>query len=315
MQRLAVALQSQEFSVNPPFKAFATGIAKSGDGCLKTVVGVMAYLYPGDRSLDYFPCRYGTSRVLFRGPRRNLDRPYVVALGGTETYGKFVPEPYPALIEAATGLCMVNLGYVNAGIDLYLKDPDVLDTAARARLAVVQIMGAQNLTNRFYTVHPRRNDRFLHASPLLRHIYRDVDFTEFSFTRHMLGALQAVSVDRFEVLAEELRAAWVSRMKCLLASLPCKTLLLWVASAPPPSPGRRSGLTHDPLLVDAEMIAVLRAHAAHYVEVVAPPAALLSAQDGSAIAPDCACAAQGLPGPAVHRLIADQLGPELLRLF
>ena len=172
-----------------------------------TVVGVMAFEYPGDGSLDYYPCRYGTSRVMFRGPRRDLDRPYVAMLGGTETYGKFVPEPYPALTEAATGLRVVNLGYVNAGLDLYLKDADVLETAAQARLTVVQIMGAQNLSNRFYTVHARRNDRFLHASPLLRHIYREVDFTEFSFTRHMLHSLQAVSIDRFEVLAEELRAA------------------------------------------------------------------------------------------------------------
>ena len=132
----------------------------------------MAYEYPGDGSLDYYPCRYGTSRVLFRGPRRDLDRPYVAMLGSTETYGKFVPEPYPALTEAATGLRVVNLGYVNAGLDLYLKDPEVLDTAARARVTVVQIMGAQNLSNRFYTVHPRRNDRFTGPTPLLRALFR-----------------------------------------------------------------------------------------------------------------------------------------------
>ena len=70
----------------------------------------MAYAFPGAGALDYFPCRYGTSRLLFRGPRRMLDRPYVALLGGTETYGKYVPQPYPALIEAETGLRMVNLG-------------------------------------------------------------------------------------------------------------------------------------------------------------------------------------------------------------
>ncbi|MDR7123456.1 DUF6473 family protein [Pseudotabrizicola sp. 4114] len=275
----------------------------------------MAFEDPGDGSLDYYPCRYGMSRVLFRGPRRDLDRPYVVTLGGTETYGKFVPEPFPALIEAATGLRMVNLGFVNAGLDLYLKDPDVLETASRARLAVVQIVGAQNLTNRFYSVHARRNDRFLRASSYLRNIYREVDFTEFSFTRHMLSTLQAVSENRFEVLAEELRAAWVTRMKTLIASLPCKTLLLWVANTPPPAPGRRSDLAHDPLLVDAEMVAVLRAQVTCYVEVVASPDAVLRGTSGMAYAPFDAPAAQGLPGPAVHRQIADQLGPELLRLF
>jgi hypothetical protein len=275
----------------------------------------MAFEYPGDGSLDYYPCRYGKSRVMFRGPRRDLERPYVVTLGGTETYGKFVPEPFPALVEAATGLRMVNLGYVNAGLDLYLNDADVLDLAARARVAVVQIVGAQNLTNRFYSVHPRRNDRFLHASPLLRSIYREVDFTEFNFTRHMLQALQSVSVDKFEVLAEELRASWVGRMKALLRVLPQKTVLLWVGASAPPTPGRRADLSVDPLLIDSEMIAVLRPQAARYLEVVASREASLRGTDGMAFAMLEAPAAHALPGPAVHREVADQLGPELLTLF
>ncbi|MFN3723376.1 MAG: DUF6473 family protein [Paracoccaceae bacterium] len=274
----------------------------------------MAFAYPGDGSLDYYPCRYGMSRVMFRGPRRDLDRPYMVALGGTETYGKFVPEPYPALVEVATGMRMVNLGAVNAGLDLYLKDPDVLETATRARLAVIQIMGAQNLSNRYYAVHPRRNDRFLYATPMLRNMYREVDFTDFSFTRHLLHTLRTVSVDRFEALVDELRSAWVARMKALLASLPCKTVLLWVANAPPPMPDRRSDLTHDPLFVDADMIASLRPRVTRYIEVVASPAAVSQGTAGMAFGALDALSAQSLPGPAVHRQIADQLGSELLAL-
>jgi hypothetical protein len=275
----------------------------------------MAFEYPGDGSLDYYPCRYGKSRIMFRGPRRDLERPFVVTLGGTETYGKFVPEPYPALVEAQTGLRVVNLGFVNAGLDLYLKDRDVLDVASRAQLAVVQIVGAQNLTNRYYSVHARRNDRFLYASGLLRTIYREVDFTEFNFTRHMLQTLQAVSVDKFEVVAEELRAAWVARMKTLIKALPTKTVLLWVGNTPPPIPGRRSDLTHDPLLVDNEMIAALRSLVTHYVEVTPTAEAVRCGTNGMAFAPMDAPAAKLLPGPAVHRQIADELGPALLRLF
>ena len=70
----------------------------------------MAYAYPGDGALDYFPCRYGMSKLLFRGPHRELDGPFCAVLGGTETYGKFVADPYPALVEQMTGLRMVNLG-------------------------------------------------------------------------------------------------------------------------------------------------------------------------------------------------------------
>ena len=55
---------------------------------------------------------------------------------------------------------------------------------------MIQVSGAQNLSNRFHAVHPRRNDRFLRASTLLKTIYRDVDFTEFNFTRHLLTTLR-----------------------------------------------------------------------------------------------------------------------------
>lgn len=251
---------------------------------------------------------------MFRGPRRDLELPFVVALGGTETYGKFVPEPFPNLLEADTGLRIINMGCMNAGIDVYLKDPDILNVAGRARVAVVQVMGAQNLSNRFYSVHPRRNDRFLYASPLLRTIFREVDFTEFNFTGHMLQALQAVSVDKFEVLAEELRAAWVARMKALLAALPCKTVLLWMSETPPPMPGRRADLTRNPMMVDAEMIDAIRPQTTAFVEAVVSAAAQPCRAEAAATAEFDAPAVQNLPGPAAHRDVAALLAPVLLEL-
>ena len=279
------------------------------------LVGVMAYEYPGDGSLDYYPCRYGTSKLLFRGPRRDLGVPYCVTFGGTETYGKFLPEPFPALTESMTGHRIVNLACVNAGIDVYLKDPEIMGIAAKARVVVVQIMGAQNQTNRFYAVHPRRNDRFLHATPILRTIFREVDFTEFNFTRHMLQSLQSISADKFEVLAEELRAAWVGRMRSLLTGLPTRTVLLWVSKAPPPMPGRRADLTLDPLLIDTEMIDAVRSHATSYLEVIPSAAAWAKGTEGMAFAELDRIAAAGLPGPSAHQEIAEALSAELRRLL
>lgn len=279
------------------------------------LVGVMAYEYPGDGSLDYFPCRYGTSKLLFRGPRRDLGAPYCVTLGGTETYGKFVPEPYPALVEGITGHRMVNLGCVNAGIDAYLRDTEVMAIAAKAQVTVVQILAAQNQTNRFYAVHPRRNDRFLHAAPILRTIFREVDFTEFNFTRHMLQTLQSVSADKFEVLAEELRAAWVGRMRNLLTALPGKKVLIWLANADPPTPGRRADLSLEPLLVDSEMIAAVRPYATSYLQITPSAAAVALGTKGMAFAELDRVAAACLPGPLAHREIAEALAAELRRLM
>ena len=275
----------------------------------------MAYVFPGEGSLDYFPCRYGSSRVLFRGPRRDIERAYVAVLGGTETYGKFVPVPFPDLIERELGLPVANLGCMNAGPDVFLNETAVTEIAAQASVTIVQILGAQNLSNRYYAVHPRRNDRFLGATPLLRAIFPRVDFTEFNFTRHMLMSLQTASEDRFEVVAEELRAAWVTRMKLLLSRLGPRTILLWVSDQAPPSPTRRVDLARNPLLIDNEMISAIRAPATAYVQAVISQAALSQGVDGMAFAPMEAPAAAGLPGPAAHREVADLLMPEIYRLL
>ncbi len=269
----------------------------------------MTFEPPGDGALDYFPCRYGASRLVFRGPRRDLSLPYVSVLGGTETYGRYIADPYPTLVEVGQGLSLVNLGLQNAGLDAYLKDPDILAVASAARVAVVQVMGAQNLSNRFYAVHPRRNDRFLHPTPLLQRMFETIDFTEFHFTRHMLGALQAASVDRFEVVAEELRSAWVLRMRALLARLRCPVLLVWMGSAPPPEPERRARLSSEPLLVDAEMLAAVRGGAEGYLEFVASADARQAGTEGMVLGAMERPAAELMHGPAVHRELAAVLGP------
>ena len=97
----------------------------------------MAYEHPGARSLDYLPCRYGTSKLLFRGPRRRLDGDYCALLGGSETYGKYVRTPYPALLEDRLGATVVNFGYMNAGADVFLNEPVIVDACNKARVTVV----------------------------------------------------------------------------------------------------------------------------------------------------------------------------------
>lgn len=264
----------------------------------------MAFEFAGAGALDYFPCRYGKSRLTFRGPGKNLSAPFIAVLGGSETYGKFVAEPYPRLIEAEMGLQVVNLGLMNAGPDVFLKDQELLNVAKMAEITVLQIVGAQNLSNRYYTVHPRRNDRFLAASPKLRALFPEIDFTDFHFTRHLLRRLQEVSSDRFEVVAEDLRAFWVGQMRDLIQRLDRKVILLWLAVSRPPPPGRRADLMHDPLLIDREMVEALRPFAANYVEVSPSKATLDTNSEGMVLGPMDIAVATGLPGPRFHREIA-----------
>ncbi|MEI6098273.1 MAG: DUF6473 family protein [Alphaproteobacteria bacterium] len=268
----------------------------------------MAYAFPGEGALDYFPCNYGASRLTFRGPRRSLDRPYIAFLGGTETYGKYVPDPFPDLVEEEVGLTSINLGCVNAGADVYLNDPEVIEIARGAQAVVVQTMGAVNVANSYYSVHPRRNDRLISVSPCLRALYREVDFTEFNFTRHMMTTLKATSEKRFEVVAANLRNVWTERMHDLLGQLGNRTILLWMSDQPP---GRSCGLDHDPVLVDEAMIAAIRPKVLDYVEVISSREAQRASLQGMAFAALESLAASALPGPLVHRDVARQLARTL----
>ncbi len=267
----------------------------------------------GAGALDYLPCRYGTSKLLFRGPRRRLNNPYLAFLGGTETYGKFVAQPFPAMVERKMGRDCVNLGCLNAGLDSFVHDTEILGIASEAELTVMQVLGAQNLSNRFFRVHPRRNDRFLQASPLLSAIYRDVDFTEFSFNKHMLGHLHMLSPERFETVRDELRQAWAARMRLLLNAVGSGVVLLWVQmgrGGPEPA-----ALGPDPALITPQMIDALRDSVLDVVEVEIAKSGRAKDMIGMVYGQMDAPAAMQLPGPGAHELIADRVVEALRRLM
>lgn len=291
----------------------------------------MTFDTTGQGGLDYFPCRYGRSRLLFRGPRQRLDGDYALFLGGTYTYGRFVERPFPTLVEAGTGIRCLNFGWQNAGVDAFVNDITVMEIAAKARVTVVQVMGAQNMSNRFYSVHPRRNDRFLNASGVMKQLFRDVDFTEFSFNRHMLSVVRTLSADRYVMIREELKAAWLARMQHLLQAIGGRIILLWFADHAPDADDAAHGvgkrgkarqgdergdeLGGDPLFVDRAMIEALRPRVTEVVEVVASRAALEQGTQGMVFSPLEAPAAAGMLGPMAHQEAAAALQPALLRMM
>lgn len=273
----------------------------------------MTYAYRGAGALDYFPCRYGMSKLLFRGPRRQLEGDYCAAIGGTETYGKFVAEPWPHLLEKRTGMPVVNFGCLNAGADVFAGEPEVTRAAAASRVTVLQLMGAQNMTNRFYAVHPRRNDRVLRPSSVMRAIFPEVDFAEMNFTRHLLGELEGRFPERFPLLVQELRTTWVSRMRGLIDRIGGRVVLLWLGDAAAPVAGGPPGLS--PLLVTAGMVEDILPAASALVRVEPSRAARDAGIDGMHVAPLDVLAAAGMPGPQVHAEIAEALEPALRNLL
>lgn len=276
--------------------------------------GAMTLLEKSQTGLDYRPCRYGTSRTLFRGPAKSLEGRYISVLGGTETYGRFVEEPFPELLQGRLGRTTVNFGCMNAGLDVFINDPVVMRACMHSALTIVQIVGAQNMSNRFYTVHPRRNDRFLRPSRRMMEIWPDVDFTEIHFTRHLLKTLRTASPDRFEMLRKELSEAWIARMKSLVRDIGGRVVLLWMSDL---TPERDLDLANDggPLFVTREMLDALRSEVLDIVEVVSPRRYGSAETEGMVFPELERPVAENLPGPGMHGRTAEALALRLSNLL
>lgn len=271
----------------------------------------MAYAFRSAGALDFATCSYGGSRLTFRGPKRDTERAFVSVIGGSDPFGKFVHAPFPDLLERALGMPVVNLGQQNAGIDVFLNDPATLEIAAKSSVAVVQMLGPQNNSNRFYAVHPRRNDRFLAAKPALRALYPKVDFTEFNFTRHLLLTLQHQSPERFQILANELRQVWMAHMRRLLTQLPCPKLLVWISETAPVAAQDANDLFANPMLIDREMIAEIAPFATQIVHAIPSSEARVMGLEGMDFAPEDLPSAAASLGPYAHREICDTLLPAI----
>lgn len=270
----------------------------------------------GPSALDYLQCRYGTSKILFRGPRRQLDKPYIAFLGGTETYGKFIADPFPALVETALEMPCVNFGYPNAGIDVFSNDSHINGAAINAEVTVIQILGAQNMTNRFYSVHPRRNDRFVGPTDLLKKTFHQFDFSEFHFNKHMLSALLATSPDLFATVRQELQSDWVARMKMLLRQMRGKTILFWFGWHLPCN-GEHFGSTlgDDPLFITRAMMDQVAPFATEVVEVKPSAAALVAGTHGMFFTQMEALAACEMMSTTAHAEAAAQLSETIGRMI
>ncbi|KNG93187.1 DUF6473 family protein [Pseudaestuariivita atlantica] len=272
----------------------------------------MAFEGKAPGALEYDVYRFGGSMLPMRGPQRPVTGASVACLGGTETFGKFVPEPYPALVEQLTGVPCVNMGVVHGGVGAFAGDSAVQYAARDAGCVVVQVMGAQTLSNRYVRVHPRRNDRFIGPTEALVKLYPDVDFTEFHFTRALLLRLRQVSRRRFAKVVEEMKRAWTLAMRSLVAAVERPVILLWVSDAAPPKSDDMR-IRRDPLFVDADMIGALQAD--EVVEVVLSPSALACNTRGMMFGPMQAPMAAELLGPAGQCEVAVALSGVVSRIM
>ena len=167
-------------------------------------------------------------------------------------------------------------------------------------------MGATNLSNDFYRVHPRRNDRFIAPTRKLRALYPEVDFAEVAFTGHLIQRLQAVDPGRFLVVRQHLQNTWVERMQTLVAQASGPVFLLWFAARSPETAATDEG--QGPHFVSRTMLEGLRPYVDDVIEAVAPARKTA----GMMFPPLEALAAMDCMGVEAHQTAAEALRVPIL---
>lgn len=265
-------------------------------------------------AIDYAPWQWPGSRLWMRGPERPVPERHIAVLGGLETYGRFVARPYPDLLEEALGVRCLNLGAAHAGPEAYLADPALIAACNSAEATVISVTGAHALSNGFFKVHPRRNDRVIRHEEALRALYPEVDFSQHSFVRHLLGDLERTSPRRFGIVRNELQRAWVVQMERLCARIGVDVVLLWMGDRGPADPAG-SIFDGDPPFVTRAMLGALRGLVHGRVEAVARTQGAAAAPEARLRGGGAGHAALKLPGPALHRQAADGLSEALRALL
>ncbi|WP_237215953.1 DUF6473 family protein [Ruegeria lacuscaerulensis] len=268
----------------------------------------MSYHQTGSGIPEDAVCQYSSARLWFRGPKRSLDTPYMACAGGTETFGRFVDRPFAAVLEDRLDRRCLNLGSLFCGVDALCQEKGLQSLLNAAELCVLQAPDLLGQSNRFYRVHPRRNDRFLAATDDLISLYPEIDFADVNFVHHLMKLLQGHQDARFEAVAEELRRNWVRQVGGLLQSLQSPVILLCLRVIRQSEDSRPVQETEVPLT--HEMLNAVRPYCARIVrETVSVSGQSDELEDmlfGTLQQP----MAEFMIGPAGHRSIADALvGP------
>jgi hypothetical protein len=110
-----------------------------------------------------------------------------------------------------------------------------------------------------------------------------VDFTDFHFTRHLLSCLHHVDADRFSVVRQELRIAWLSRMRTFLDCIGSSVMLLWLAPDLKDLEADDAGLGPDPLFLSEDLMSELRPLVRETVVVPVRAASAVSSQTADSV--------------------------------
>jgi hypothetical protein len=271
------------------------------------------------RFIDYELYELPGVNGVFRGPPVRSDS-YIACLGAAQTFGRFVPLPFPRLIAGDLAIETLNLGRGGVGPAFPLSSPELMNYANRARAVIVQVFsGRSQSSSRF-----RLSGFGVTGVNLITGMESSVD--EF-FT----WALENDSQLAREIVIET-REAYLRNMERLLDLIRPPKILLWFSVREPdyqesyemPLPRLFGDFPH---LVNRPMVDRLRTRCDIYVECVSRrglPQLIFdrdtvgdSTANGSHAPENIIARNQYYPSPEMHEDAATLLAPacrELLKV-
>lgn len=249
----------------------------------------------------------GINNTSFRGPAFDPSKPYVACIGAAQTFGRFVPRPFPALLAERFGSQFVNLGVGAAG-PLWFDAPQYIDLLNQAKFVIVQVLSGRS----------ESNSLFDNSSTGGLMGVRKADKRFMRFEEFLTELMETESRDRVKEIILETRASYVHNMMNLLQHIYRPKIFFWFSRrAPNYEEGFRTPwelLSDYPQLVNQAMLDLLRPYIDDYVECISSrgfPQKLWQADkriDGTELE-DGWLVNQYYPTPEMHQEAAELLAP------
>jgi len=210
--------------------------------------------------VDYQYWELPGSGIQFRGPAVDFDDPatYFVCAGAAQTFGCFVENPYPAILQERLGSRAVNLGLGSATPRIF-TDERLLEVINGGSLLVLQVMAARQHSNS--RLHQLGTD-------LVHDRHHDDDVPAHLAWQRILDEERS-KLDRY--IAESQRS-WIADYERLLDQIRVPVVLFYFSvkdkgSDPPRDAEDAKALLEPfPQLVEASSIDTVAARCTAYVE-------------------------------------------------
>jgi glycosyltransferase involved in cell wall biosynthesis len=189
----------------------------------KEIIDYDYQLLPGSDAIPH-----PNGEVYYRGPApSNLtEGGYLACIGGAQTLGRFVTQPYSDQLGKTLGLETLNLGHGGGKPRYFLECPGILEHLNKAALVVVQIPSARGGETSFFKPVSIKNAVLQNKRPGYSKSPRFADKAYKEF-------LENESPELVAQLQSEIRENWMEEMTQLLTAIQVPKVLLWFSTRTP----------------------------------------------------------------------------------